>query len=63
MRTRSSSVWCCATPFDSISVSPCSTGGETFFKDFYAACRLLYEKRAALMQRLYDTETVCIENL
>ena len=36
---------------------------SAFFKDLYAACRPLYEKRAVLMQRLYDTETVCIENL
>jgi len=34
-----------------------------FFKDLYAACRPLYEKRRLLMHRLYDTETVCIENL
>jgi sugar (pentulose or hexulose) kinase len=34
-----------------------------FFKDLYAACRPLYEKRAALLPRLYDTETVTIENL
>jgi sugar (pentulose or hexulose) kinase len=34
-----------------------------FFKDLYAACRPLYEKRRALMHRIYDTETVCIENL
>jgi len=34
-----------------------------FFKDLYAACRPLYEKRTGLMQRLYDTETVTIENL
>ncbi len=34
-----------------------------FFKDLYEACRPLYKKRAALMQRLYDKETVCIENL
>lgn len=36
---------------------------SAFFKDLYAACRPLYEKRAVLMQRLYDTETVCIGNL
>lgn len=34
-----------------------------FFKDLYQACRPLYAKRAALMPRLYDTETVTIENL
>ena len=34
-----------------------------FFKELYAACRPLYVKRAALMGRLYDTDTVCIENL
>ena len=34
-----------------------------FFKDLYNACRPLYEKRRELMPRLYDTETVSIENL
>lgn len=34
-----------------------------FFKDLYAACRPLYEKRAGLLHRLYDTELVRIENL
>lgn len=34
-----------------------------FFKDLYAACRPLYEKRRELVTRIYDTETVCIGNL
>ena len=34
-----------------------------FFKELYHACRPLYQKRNTLMQRLYDTETVCIGNL
>jgi sugar (pentulose or hexulose) kinase len=34
-----------------------------FFKDLYQACRPLYEQRRALVRRLYENETVSIENL
>lgn len=36
---------------------------SAFFKDLYEACRPLYQKRRELVQRLYDNESMSIENL